>query len=222
MKKHKQMSESMLLAIVLAIAGGFMDAYSYICRGGVFANAETGNIILMAISLAAFNIIKAIHYLIPILAFAMGVVVSEAIRLKNNEQGLFHWRQVSLILEIIALIIAAFMPQSLNLVVNSLISFTCGTQVTSFAKFHGNGMATTMCTGNLRSGTQNLCHFFIYKDRTKLTKAISYYECIAFFIIGAIIGKYASDIFYEKAILIAALMLFIAFAMMFLGKNKCE
>ena len=52
MKEHKQMSESFALAVVLAIAGGFMDTYSYICRGGVFANAETGNIVLMAINMA--------------------------------------------------------------------------------------------------------------------------------------------------------------------------
>ena len=32
----KQMSESIRLGIVLAIAGGFMDAYSYMCRGKVF------------------------------------------------------------------------------------------------------------------------------------------------------------------------------------------
>lgn len=219
MKDKKQMSESMILAVVLAVAGGFMDAYSYICRGGVFANAETGNIVLMAISIADFQILKALHYLIPIIAFACGVVVSEIIRLKNNEQGMFHWRQISLVLEIIALVISAFMPQSMNLIVNSLISFTCGTQVATFAKFHGYAMATTMCTGNLRSGTQSLCTFFTSADISQLKKALTYYECIAFFIIGAIIGKYSSDTYNEKAILIAALLLLIAFVMMFANKD---
>lgn len=221
MKEHKQMSESLALAVVLAIAGGFMDTYSYICRGGVFANAETGNIVLMAINMAGLNIPKALHYLIPITAFAVGVVVSEIIRLKNNEEGLFHWRQVSLLLEIIALVICAFMPQSMNLIVNSLISFTCGTQVATFAKFHGYAMATTMCTGNLRSGTQSLCQFFIHKNSSLLTKAMFYYGCILFFIIGAIAGKYFCDIYNEKAILTAAILLIIAFVLMFKErKNK--
>lgn len=220
MEEQRQMSESMLLAVVLAIAGGFMDAYSYICRGGVFANAETGNIVLMAINLSNLHIAKALQYLVPITAFALGVVVSEVIRLKNNEQGMLHWRQISLLIEIIALVISAFMSQSMNLIVNSLISFTCGTQVATFAKFHGYAMATTMCTGNLRSGTQNLCEFFIQKDRKLLNKAFAYYGCIAFFIIGAIIGKYVSDSYNEKAILVASIMLLVAFIMMFVDKNK--
>lgn len=41
MLKTKQISESLRLGLLLALAGGFMDAYSYIERGGVFANAQT-------------------------------------------------------------------------------------------------------------------------------------------------------------------------------------
>ena len=32
-RKPKQMSESMILGVVLTLAGGFQDAYSYNCRG---------------------------------------------------------------------------------------------------------------------------------------------------------------------------------------------
>ncbi|MFR1872716.1 MAG: YoaK family protein, partial [Coprococcus sp.] len=46
MKRSRQMSESIRLGIILALSGGFMDAYSYMCRGKVFANAQTGNILL--------------------------------------------------------------------------------------------------------------------------------------------------------------------------------
>ena len=47
--REKQMSENFILGIMLALTGGFLDAYTYITRGGVFANAQTGNIVLMAI-----------------------------------------------------------------------------------------------------------------------------------------------------------------------------
>ena len=55
MKRSKQMSDSIRLGIVLAMAGGFMDAYSYLCRGQVFANAQTKNILLMGINLTKQN-----------------------------------------------------------------------------------------------------------------------------------------------------------------------
>ena len=39
-KKNRQVSESWQLALLLALSGGLMDAYTYIFRGGVFANAR--------------------------------------------------------------------------------------------------------------------------------------------------------------------------------------
>ena len=47
MKHSKQMSESVRLGILLALSGGLMDAYSYIVRDRVFANAQTGNMLLI-------------------------------------------------------------------------------------------------------------------------------------------------------------------------------
>ena len=46
MNAAKLMSETIRLGSLLAISGGFMDAYSYIYRDHVFANAQTGNILL--------------------------------------------------------------------------------------------------------------------------------------------------------------------------------
>lgn len=42
------MSESLILNLLLAFSGGFQDAYTYIVRDNVFANAQTGNIVLMS------------------------------------------------------------------------------------------------------------------------------------------------------------------------------
>ena len=56
MKQKFETSESIRIGVVLAISGGFMDAYSYTGRGGVFANAETGNIVLLAISIGNKNL----------------------------------------------------------------------------------------------------------------------------------------------------------------------
>ena len=42
------MSESFLIAGILSVSGGLQDAYTYMYRGKVFANAQTGNIVLLA------------------------------------------------------------------------------------------------------------------------------------------------------------------------------
>ena len=43
------------IASVFAIVGGFLDAYSYLARGHVFANAQTGNVVLLGVRAAAGN-----------------------------------------------------------------------------------------------------------------------------------------------------------------------
>ena len=75
-----QRAESLGLAALLALAGGLLDAYTYLCRGGVFANAQTGNMVLLAIRAAEGNWRGAGHYLVPVAAFAAGVLVTEALK----------------------------------------------------------------------------------------------------------------------------------------------
>ena len=45
-------SNSIYLGVLLAIVGGFLDAYTFISRDGVFANAQTGNMVLLAVKAA--------------------------------------------------------------------------------------------------------------------------------------------------------------------------
>ena len=42
------MSESFVTAAFLSLSGGLQDAYTYLFRGKVFANAQTGNIVLLS------------------------------------------------------------------------------------------------------------------------------------------------------------------------------
>ena len=157
--KHKfQISESIRLGAILALSGGFMDAYSYMERGEVFANAQTGNMLLFGVHLSQGDFQNTLKYLFPVLAFALGIALAEVVRAKAG--NLLHWRQISVLAEALILIAVSFFPTALNLPANALTSFACGIQVESFRKIHGKGIATTMCIGNLRSGTENLHHYF--------------------------------------------------------------
>ena len=43
-----QMSDAFVNSAVLALSGGYQDAYTYFARDGVFSNAQTGNVVLMS------------------------------------------------------------------------------------------------------------------------------------------------------------------------------
>ena len=125
-----QMSETILIGTLLALAGGFLDAYTYICRGGVFANAQTGNIVLFSIHLTQMEWARAAASAIPAIAFALGIIVTETVRRRQKLIGFLHWRQGMLILEIVILAAAVFIPEGLlDSLVNVMISFICSLQV---------------------------------------------------------------------------------------------
>lgn len=220
MKSRFQISESVEIGIVLALAGGFMDAYSYMCRGEVFANAQTGNILLFGINLSSGNFKAALYYALPVTAFAFGIVMSEIIRHRLKSISILHWRQISIVFEILILFGVGFFPQKYNLPANCLTSLACGIQVESFRKIHGNGIATTMCIGNLRSAMQNLSDYFYSKNRQSLKKGILYLSVILFFAVGAVIGNLFVNIISEKAIFLCCAILTGAFLMMFIDREK--
>lgn len=224
---HTRTSESFRLGAVLAVAGGFMDAYSYICRGGVFANAQTGNILLLGVNIYGGNWSAAARYGAPVIAFSAGIVIAEFARLfsearPQERKTLLHWRQLSLFLEMLFLIGVCFIPQDLNLLANSITSLACGMQVESFRTIHGNGIATTMCIGNLRSGTENLCNYIHRKDTTLLNRALLYFGIILCFVAGAVLGDFAIARLGEKALLVCALVLLLAFMMLFSEKESAR
>ena len=218
MKRALQVSESIELGIILALSGGFMDAYSYLERGRVFANAQTGNMLLLGVSLSEGNFHLVVRYLFPVLAFAIGIALADVVRIKGIIR--LHWRQISVLFEALILATVSFMPHNMNLLANSLTSLACGIQVESFRKIHGNGIATTMCIGNLRSATQNLCSYFYTKEKGHLEKGLLYYGIIFCFVIGAVIVNACIKIFHEKALLCCSVMRFLAFILMVIDRER--
>lgn len=217
-----QMSDSFRLGTLLASVGGFLDAYTYVARGQVFANAQTGNLVLMGLHLAEGNEQKAFSYFIPILAFMAGVFIDEWIKHKFTQTKL-HWRQIILLIEIFSLLVVIFLPSGTgDLFANVLVSFVCSLQVQSFRKVHGLPYATTMCTGNLRSGTEHLVHYFQTKDTSYYKKCLFYYGIILFFVLGAGIGVLCTKHFGHPAVFICCILLSFAFFLLFVGEKKAH
>ena len=72
--------ESLCVALILALLGGFLDAYTFILKNGVFANAQTGNLILLSVSLFNGEYGRVPQYLLPIVFFSLGILLSEYIK----------------------------------------------------------------------------------------------------------------------------------------------
>lgn len=226
MKRKISVNEnSIVLAFVLTLSGGFMDAYSYMCRGEVFANAQTGNILLMAVNLAKGNFSIAFRYFIPVLSFICGIVLAQAIHHIFVDKKL-HRRQIVILFETAILFCSAFFPQSLNVVSDCMISLACGAQVEAFRKLNVGGAnpqsyvcATTMCIGNMRTAASSLCEYVAHKDKRDLKKGLVFFAIIAVFAVGAIIGDVCVSLVGQWAIMICAVFMAVSFVIITL-ENK--
>ena len=216
---HGQMSESFLTAVFLSLSGGLQDAYTYIYRGEVFANAQTGNIVLLSQSLVERKWSTVIHYLIPLGFFAMGIVVAEGIRQKYKNVQRIHWRQLVLLMEMLLLLVVGFLPTACNLLANAMVSFACAMQVQTFRKVNGYAFASTMCIGNMRSGMQYLYTGLHTKDRAVLRRAMQYFAVIALFAVGAAAGSLLTIHFGNRVIWFCCASLLVSLSFMFIRED---
>ena len=220
---QRPMSETLHIGALLTIVGGYFDAYTYIARGGVFANAQTGNIVLLAVNLAEGNFLKALSYFIPITAFMLGIFTAELIH-KTKKKLPINWRQLIIALEIITVVAVAFFPAypvgmySYNMFANVIISYVCSLQVQTFRKIHGITAATTMCTGNLRSGTDLLMRYQSERNRQDLKDGLKFYALNIFFIIGAFISVFLTKQFGSLSVIFCLVPLIAVFLLLFIKK----
>ncbi|AKB27666.1 hypothetical protein MSSIT_0947 [Methanosarcina siciliae T4/M] len=201
-------SESVKLGILLAIVGGFLDTYTFIGRGGVFANAQTGNVVLVGIEAAAGEWEQAMFHAVPILAFIVGVVVAEMIKKPSIRLFIPDAERAVLILEIAVLFVIGFIPYtSPDIIVTVAVSFVSSVQISSFRKLVGSPYSTTMITGNLRSATQEAYIAFTKRDWKSALRAVRYSIIIAAFLAGAISGGVLTSLIGTKAVWVAVIIL---------------
>ena len=210
-----QMSESFFTAMFLSLSGGLQDAYTYFFRGKVFANAQTGNIVLLSQNLFSGDWGRALHYLVPLVAFASGILAAELFRERFRDLKALHWRQMIVLGEVLLLFSVGFFPEELNLLANALVSFSCAMQVQTFRKVNGYGYASTMCIGNMRSGMEALAVWLTKRDQNALRKVFHYFGIIVLFAFGSGLGWVAVNRFGTRAIWWSCLLLLIAFVLMF-------
>ena len=219
---HGQMSESLLTASFIILSGGLQDAYTYLCRGKVFANAQTGNIVLCSAYLFDGQWRHSARYLIPVLSFLLGIFAAECIHRHFKYTEKVHWRQMIILAEIALLFAVGFLPQEQNLLANAIVSFSCAMQVQAFRKVNGYAFASTMCIGDLRSGVEALCVWSRTRDPKAKDRMLRYFGIILLFALGSGIGSKSCVWLGGRTIWISCGLLLVSFALMFIREDLEE
>ena len=205
-------SDAWRVAAFLAVSGGLQDAYSYFERGRVFANAQTGNIVLLGAKICEGDFAGAARYVLPLCAFVAGVFAAEWLRQHATR---LHWRQNVLLVEMLLLAVVGILPNSLDAAANAIVSFSCAMQVQAFRKLHGNAYASTMCIGNLRSLASWAERAVSGEGRHAWRRAERYLGVIALFALGATLGAFLAPRLGIRTIWVSCALLVVSFAQMF-------
>ena len=204
------------------MSGGFQDAYTYFTRDGVFSNAQTGNVVLMSERFMNGEVKAGLHYLVPLTAFFLGVLLAERIQNKFRYARRFHWRQGILLVEIILLFLVGFVPGNMNVLATTMVSFSCALQVQTFRKVEGNSYASTMCIGDLRSGVEAFCIWRKSHEPHAKDRMVRYFGIIFLFALGAGLGSKSAAQLGGRAIWLSCCFLLVSFTLMFIREELEE
>ena len=206
-------SQRFLTASLLTLSGGFLDAYTYFARGGVFANAQTGNMIKFGIFLSQGEYARSAGYLIPVFAFISGILLARLTDAVMRKHKIRCIRRTVLLIEAAVLLGVMMIPQKeeLNTLANTLVSFVCAMQMEAFRSFSGEAYATVVSTGNLRKAIENLFDGICLKDRKTLGISARYFLITFLFIMGVCIGTLLTIRLQTYAVLFPVLLLGLTF-----------
>lgn len=193
--------EKLVFAMMLTAVGGFMDAYSYVVRGKVFATGQTGNFVLVCVNMMQKDYTQMFHAIVPIVSFWIGVFISSHMIYYFRERQMLL-KQVTLVIEILLVFIVGLIPCSYpDIIANTLISLAAAFQYCAFRKFSTSGnYASIFCTGNMRSCAENYYKGVIRKDKQSMKRALGYTFILISFFIGAVSAAYESKILHAKSI----------------------
>lgn len=197
---------------LLIMSSGLLGAFTYAIRGGVFCNAQTGNLVLFGMSLGNGNWKEAAYLLIPITAYGLGAVVSEILPISVKKAGLIRWDTLLIGFEILVTIMLGLMPESAPFQISQVaINFICSMQYNTFRQAEGVPMATTFCTNHVRQVGIHFVKWVRKGDTSYLKRCLNHGKMLLMFVIGSAVGMILCRFLMGKAIWGASFLLLIVF-----------
>jgi uncharacterized membrane protein YoaK (UPF0700 family) len=179
---------------LLALIGGFLDGFTYVGHGHVFANAMTGNVVLLGIYGAARSWQQSFRHLPPIITFLFGVCAARAILIARKRKLLRHPYLSVIVTELVILGIVTVLPdRTPDIWITTSIAFAASMQVETFRVVNGRSFNSTFTTGNLRSLSEGLFDWiFRHNMDDARAKAGDFAVICGAFFAGATIGGSAT------------------------------
>lgn len=211
----KKPERTLPVAVLLITAAGMLDAFTYVGYDGVFANAMTGNIVLLVVRLAKGEVAGSLPFAAPIVAYLCGIAVAHACKEEPLRNLVPSPARLSLGLEIVFLIVVAFLPKSVpNTLVVTGIAFVAALQATAFTRMDEFAYTSVTTSSNLRRFASATMAWLVFgKGRESRREALFFLCLCVCFIGGALLGALSTQAFGHAAVWLPVGLLSVALAL---------
>lgn len=208
---------SLPVASFLVAGAGALAAVTWIAHGQVFANAQTGNIVLFCATASQGNWQQALRHIPPMLAFFPGIFAARWLHLRCPAQGPRRAPVVSLCIELAILVAIALLPRRVpDWPITFGIAFVAALQNSAFKHVEGSSYTSVVTTGNLRSAAEAFyAGVFPLRDPAASRKAGVFAAVCAAFAAGAALGAVLTARFGKVAIWASIALLLVALLLCF-------
>lgn len=206
---------SLRFGMVVTAAGGFLDSYSFMSHGGVFAGAQTGNFVQLGIHVARWDGSEMLRLLVPILGFIVGVAFAALLTQTRLQRVVHDPFRMALAVELGLLATVGFMPSSVStILISGILCFAAGIQLVIFHQLHSWAFSTTITQGNVVNTITATMNVLFNNDKAERERARVFASVTAAFVIGAAVGGVMTVVFGSQGVLGAILLLLIALGML--------
>lgn len=198
---------------LLMFVGGFLGAFTYSIRGGIFCNAQTANFVLMGMAIGNQEWSKALYYIVPMSAYLGGTILSEALPSPIKKLEIVRWDTLLIGIEMVVIFILGLLPETAPFQISQIaINIIMSMQYNTFRQARGIPMATTFCTNHIRQvGVHLYKTIHHHNDKNYRMRFLIHLGMLLTFVSGAIISTALCKYLLGKAIWVTLIPLGILF-----------
>lgn len=188
---------------LLILVAGWYGAYTFALRGGVFCNAQTANVVLLAMAVGNGRWLSAAYLPLPISAYLFGSFLSEWMGKSVKRLNLLRWDTILVALEVVMVVFLALMPPSWpDQVCQVTLDFACAMQFNTYRQVEGVPAATTFVTNHIRQIGSNLAKLARHPEDDALRSRVRTHGLLlGFLVVGAVTSTVMCRLFSYASLL---------------------
>lgn len=198
------------LHCTMAFIGGYIGAYALLNRADVFGNAQTSNLIHVAMSIVGTDFFDLFIRLGGVALYMAGVAL--AVIWPKITKVSVHF--LAVVADAAAFIMLGFFPKDMNIIVSLYpIFFAAAVQWTSFPGVYGYNCSTIFSTNNLKQFTMAGVEYLCGHDKKFSHKAGFYGSVLITYHLGVACEFFADQTFGIRSSWLGLIAVTIAFVM---------